>query len=87
MPRKKARKQERNERERRKKKREERKTGKELRVRNKGQRRWGRERKKIGRYYLQKYTYFLPFCYICQVSAGSMDALCLILQGIYADAV
>lgn len=46
MPRKKARKQERNERERRKKKREERKTGKELRVRNKGQRRWGRERKK-----------------------------------------
>lgn len=46
MPRKKARKQERNERERRKKKREERKTGKELRVRNKGQRRCGRERKK-----------------------------------------
>ena len=47
----------------------------------------GEKEKKIGRYYLQKYTYFLPFCYICQVSAGSMDALCLILQGIYADAV
>ena len=39
MPRKKARKQERNERGRRKKKREERKTRKELRARNKGERR------------------------------------------------
>lgn len=31
---------------------------------------------------------FLSNSYICQVSAGSMDAsLCLILQGMYADAV
>ena len=49
----------------------------------------GEKEKKIGRYYLQKVHLFpsLLTVYICQVSAGSMDVLCLILQGIYADAV
>lgn len=89
MPRKKARKQERNERGRRKKKREERKTRKELRARNKGERRWRRERKKYQKVPSSEsiLIFFPSNCYICQVSAGSMDALCLILQRMYADDV